>query len=538
MKGLPSLKVVVLISVVAWAYLARTSVPWWVGHPGAFLAGLAVAFVLGSITLSEAGGVGDLANGVGAWFGAIGSQEGNRGATITGVGLIAVTLWMGHASIWLAYRRSFALLAALPGLGVLLVVLTFLPPDYYWYFFMYLLAAAPGIAYRYHGRWSVKGQRVAGTFGALVVGLLLMSVTVAAAWRAPAPEGTVMPLVSKLEKPWYSFRDRWSNLFYGVPDRKEWGFFSPPDDLQFRTPVELGEDLLFVVESPQPYRWRMRIYETYTNSGWVSDEAPVEMALAQAPLREYVSGLKARNETEIDVRVYAKANTLVSAGEPLGASIPSDVDLSSWPGSSPGPPLAVLGQRILVPPREYSTVGSVSEAASDMLREAGRNYPDWVTDRYLQLPDDFPSTVKSLARELTWDQETPYDMAQIIRLYLHGLPYSLDVESPPPGQDWVEYFLFVQLEGFCQNYASAMITMLRSLGVPARLVVGYAPGVWDEGRGVWKVQARHYHAWPEVYFPGYGWVEFEPTPADVQPALESLGIRPQGRLPRSLSDDT
>ena len=125
-------------------------------------------------------------------------------------------------------------------------------------------------------------------------------------------------------------------------------------------------------------------------------------------------------------------------------------------------------------------------------------------------------------------------MAQLIRLYLQGLPYSLDVESPPPGQDWLEYFLFVQREGFCQNYASAMITMLRSLRVPARLVVGYAPGVWDEGRDVWTVRARHYHAWPEVYFPWYGWVEFEPTPADIQPALESLGIQPQGLLPSSL----
>ena len=197
-KGLPSLKAIVLISVVAWAYLARSSVHWWVGHSAAFLAGLVAAFIIGSVTLSEASGIGDLASGIGAWFGAIGSQEGNRGATLTGVGLIAITLWMGHASVWLAYRRPFALLAALPGLGVLLVVLTFLPTNYYWYFFAYLLAAAPGIAYRHKGRWSVAGQRVS-ILGALVVGLLLMSVTLAAAWRAPAPEGTVMPLVSKLD---------------------------------------------------------------------------------------------------------------------------------------------------------------------------------------------------------------------------------------------------------------------------------------------------------------------------------------------------
>ena len=474
-NGLPSLKAVVLVSMVMWAFLARSAVPGWIGHSLAFLGGLVVAFVLGGLTLSEAHGLGDLASRLGSWFGAIGSQEGDRGALVTGVGLIAVTLWMGHATVWLAYHRSFALLGALPGLAVLLVVLTFLPTDYYWYFFMYLLAAAPGIAYRHKGRWREQRQRVS-LLGAFAGGLVLMAATLVPVWRAPSPEGIVFPLESKFEKPWYSFREHWSNLFYGVPDRKDWTFFSPPRDLPFTGPIQPGDDLLFVVESEEPYRWRMRVYDTYTGSSWVSDETPVEVSSTEAPLQEFVEELNARKELEIRVRTYSKANTLVSVGEPVSASIPSDAELSpqptfkpyysegsqvsylppevkdywnnqnllEWfrPGredpllpsrqsepvvrarnmpwspppstalnelgfrqvhtsesstgnpvqlpaqsptpyimlertkSNPGPPLALLGQRVLVPPRQYRTVGSISVATPPMLREAGQDYPE------------------------------------------------------------------------------------------------------------------------------------------------------------------
>ena len=637
-RGLPSLKVLVLVSLVMWAFLARSRVPWWVGHPVAILVGLVIAFVLSAFTLTDTNGLGDLGNRLGTWFGAIGTTEGNRGAAMTGMLLIGLTLWMGYATVWLAYRRSYSLLAALPGLGVLLVVLTFLPTDFYWYFFMYLLAAAPGIAYRHDGRWSMRGQRVP-MLGTLVAGLLLMAVTLAPVSQAPAPEGTVLPLVSKLEKPWYAFTDRWSNLFHGVPNRKDWGFFSPPIDLPFKGPVDPQDDILFVVESEKPYRWRMRVYDTYVGSGngagWGAELAPVKATMEDAPFQEHMEEFKDRDNMKIDVRLYSKSNTLVFVGEPLKTGIPSKAELSAEPAfrlylDSPqvsylppevseyrdrlvawldatgddtpledkqiplqlipkgrqsaepssnqlrdsgfsiarvtkyaadesgtrqgqpdtpylaaeriektsGPRMALLSTRILVPPRQYSTVGSISTAEPNMLRDAGQDYPNWVTDRYIQLPNDFPETVRSLARELTKDQDNPYDMAEAIRRSLINLPYSLDFVAPPEGRDWVEHFLLVNRRGYCQNYASAMITMLRSLGIPSRLVTGFAPGEWNEQRKVWEVTFEEYHAWPEVYFPGYGWVEFEPTPADVQPALEALGIQPQAQQQGfSIGDD-
>ena len=620
-RGLPSLKILVAVSLPVWAYLARSSLPGRIGHPVAVLGGLLVAFIIAAVTLSGGVGFGDLASNLFSWFGAIGSKEGDRGASMVGVGLIAFNLWMGHVSVWLAYRRSQSVLASLPGLAVMMVVLTFLNSDFYWYFFAYLLAAAPGIAYRYGGLWST-GWRRAPVFGSVVAGVALMVLPVALVSSTPTPEGTVIPLASQFEEQWYSFREQWSNLFYGVPNRKQWPVFSPPQDLPMVGPFPPEGEDLFLVESEDPYRWRLRVYETYTGNGWVGHEDAFSKAEPIEVSEEFSETLKERETVSIGVRIFAKSNSLVSAGEPINASIPAKVEVSPEPvfrlylgdsqssylpseiqenraglvsfanfakvvlsqsgtsgesGSTerltqvpivnptslgfnlaipalrssasdseqqvksqdesyvlmeridagPRQPIALLGDRTLVPPRQYTSVGSVSTATIPMLRAANEDYPQWVTDRYLQLPNDFPDTVKDLARELTAGDDNAHDMAESIRRFLLTLPYSLEISAPPAGQDWVEFFLYEQRRGYCQNYATAMITMLRSLDVPARLVIGFAPS-WDDDRGAWLVQGQQYHAWPEVYFPEYGWVEFEPTPARVQPGLLFLNQPPGG----------
>ena len=99
-----------------------------------------------------------------------------------------------------------------------------------------------------------------------------MGIALVPAWRAPAPEGILIPLAAAFEEPWDSVRDRWSDLFYGVPDRKSWPSFTPPDDLPFSGPVTESSKVLFEVDSPKPYRWRMQVYETYTSTGWFSEQ--------------------------------------------------------------------------------------------------------------------------------------------------------------------------------------------------------------------------------------------------------------------------
>jgi hypothetical protein len=137
-----------------------------------------------------------------------------------------------------------------------------------------------------------------------------------------------------------------------------------------------------------------------------------------------------------------------------------------------------------------------------------------VAAAYLQVPDELPGRVRDLAREIVRGADNAYDRAVRLQDYLRAnYRYTLDAPPPPAGRDAVDYFLFEAPGGFCSYYASAMAVMLRTQGVAARVVTGYATGEWDAGRGAYRVPAAAAHAWVEVYFPGYGWVEFEPTAA-------------------------
>ncbi len=182
--------------------------------------------------------------------------------------------------------------------------------------------------------------------------------------------------------------------------------------------------------------------------------------------------------------------------------------------------IAFSSPRSLSPNRSYAITTQVSTTTPAELSEAGENYPQWVTDRYLQLPADFPERIRQLAENITKDAKTPYAKAMAIRNFLSFLSYSLVIDAPPPRADGVEYFLFTQKTGYCTYFASAAVVMLRSVGVPTRVSVGYLPGQWDTERQISIIRDLDFHAWPEIYFPGYGWIEVEVTPGRGPDELE------------------
>ena len=629
-SGLPPLPIIAALSLFAAVFLLRVGLPGMLSHTLAFAIGVLAAFLLGAWTIGGLAGPQELTRELGAWFQAIGSADGGQGEASMGVALTAVTIWVSYVTIWLARRHSRAFPALLPSLLMLMLALAFLPGEYYWYLPAFLIASAPILVLKRDRLWAPEGARIPNPLdaasgdarsvpaaGALVPASIL-TLAVLAGWFLPAPDQPVITLPEFVEDSLYSLEENWSVLFQGVPDRKGGLSFSPPRHLPIGEPVGLGDDVLFEVEAPDAYRWRMRVYDTYFRGGWLYTQPPAIVPTA-AGLLPPAEPLLAREEVEIGVKIHSRSNVLLTVGEPVSASITTSTEISSppvfqidlagddvsyvppelrpfddslqrWtesgqtdpdvqisdpPGwdvyfsddlpaglldhlttgdvqatpiaeegiraplqsapaeaphlllrrSDAGAPsqVALLGIRTLTPPRRYTTVGSISVATPQMLRSAGTQYPASVADRYLQLPQDFPDTVKELAARLTAGSDNPYDKAEAIREHLVRLPYTLDVSLPPPGEDWVEHFLFVERRGFCHNFASAMVTMLRSLGVPARLVTGMAPGIpIDEGTA-FEVQTRNYHAWPEVYFPRYGWVEFEPTPSGVQDSLAQLG---------------
>ncbi len=174
--------------------------------------------------------------------------------------------------------------------------------------------------------------------------------------------------------------------------------------------------------------------------------------------------------------------------------------------------------------QQYSVRASISTATGQELRRAGSNYPQNITDRYLQLPPNFPPRIRQLAQDLTRGLTNNYDKAKAIEAYLQQFPYDTNIPQPPPGRDGVEWFLFDLRRGYCDYFASAMAVMLRSIGIPARVAVGYMSGTYNPDIGAYEVRESDAHSWPQVYFPEYGWVDFEPSPragAGV-PRVESL----------------
>jgi transglutaminase-like putative cysteine protease len=150
-----------------------------------------------------------------------------------------------------------------------------------------------------------------------------------------------------------------------------------------------------------------------------------------------------------------------------------------------------------------------------------------VRERYLQLPDDLPGRVARKAIEVAGSEDTPYDQAVAVERYLRTFPSDFDVPAPPAGRDAIDYFLFETQRGYFDYHASAMAVLLRALGVPVRVATGYVvdPLQRDGLTDSFQLTQKQAFAWPEVYFPGIGWVEFSPTPS--QPLIQRPGLAPE-----------
>jgi transglutaminase-like putative cysteine protease len=162
---------------------------------------------------------------------------------------------------------------------------------------------------------------------------------------------------------------------------------------------------------------------------------------------------------------------------------------------------------------QYKVRALIADPNVEDLRAAGTQYPRWVSEKYLEVPNEINPQLKELALQITQPYETVYDKTQAITSYLRNeITYTSKIaDTLPRDKDPVLWVLFDYKKGFCMYYASAEVLMLRSIGIPARMAVGFAEGTFSEINWRYTVVYKDSHAWPEVYFPGIGWVEFEPT---------------------------
>ncbi|PSQ42223.1 transglutaminase [Halobacteriales archaeon SW_7_68_16] len=291
----------------------------------------------------------------------------------------------------------------------------------------------------------------------------------------------------------------------GEGDTIETALTSSSDRVPIQGDVRLSPGVRFVVESDRSAYWRTGIYDRYTGQGWIrtGQSRPYDGRLARPPGSRTI--VDQRIDPRSQLRLLPAAATPVSLDDTVaGRTVVTGVG-----GIRPTTAIGLT--------EEYTVRSAVSTASVARLRGAGEEYPRAIVDRYTQLPA-VSDRLRERTAAVTADADGPYETARAIERSLERTKaYSLSVDRPDG--EIADAFLFEMEAGYCTYFATTMVTMLRSAGVPARFVTGYTPGqpVDDD---TYVVRGLDSHAWVEVYVSGDGWVRFDPTPASARRTAE------------------
>jgi transglutaminase-like putative cysteine protease len=376
--------------------------------------------------------------------------------------------------------------------------------------------------------------------------LLASVVLIIFSWAVPALAETLPPAQQAwqyIRRPWVEFQDKVSNAFSSL--QSSVGVVSDyyGQSLSLGRGSALTNTPILSIDAPPKnsagirFYWRAYTYNQYEDGQWRSTQDDTTNLTSNTPKLEPPSQEK-RWVGSFTITPFYSIATLYAPDQPLWVSVPAKASISRDNEGNSVDLIAIQAQPSVSAGKSYKVDSSISAATEADLRAAGKDYPQWVEDSYLQLPNNISVRTRQLAAELSSGLDNPYDIANAITNYLRSYQYSEVIESPPSGQELIDWWLFDYRRGFCQYYATAEIVLLRSLGIPARMAVGYAQGEFRSSTnvqaapgqnvpssdiispGTYTVRQKDAHAWPEVYFPKYGWMEFEPTAS--QSALARL----------------
>ena len=413
------------------------------------------------------------------------------------------------------------------------------------YLFFGLVLIARMVFLHHQNRWQESRTAMPPHLGLDFIRFTFLAtfVIVVFAWAAPTL-ANAMPSAQKAWQPvqyaWRRAMDRFDNAFASLRSsvsiyREVYG-----NSAFLGRGTKLTDTQVFSVRTPASIPpsvrlyWRARVYEKYENGQWQSTQNSV------FPFDPTRSNLPTPKETgrwlgAFNFIAATRMTTLLTPSQPLWVNRPGQVEYIENPDGS----IDISTFRAfpsLDPGQMYKVQSTLSYTTIAQLEAAGADYPKWILERYLQLPDTVTPRTRQLAKRITTGLETPYDKVDAVTNYLRAnITYVEMIEEDPPiDQDLIDWFLFDMKKGFCNYYSTAEVVLLRSLGIPSRWAVGYAQGDLISDPAAEKeteeltyvVRQRDAHAWPEVYFPSVGWVEFEPTSA--QPDIIRLQSNDNG----------
>jgi transglutaminase-like putative cysteine protease len=313
-----------------------------------------------------------------------------------------------------------------------------------------------------------------------------------------------------------TIRDRFQDATAPLRGENEQQIYGFGKTLALGLSTSQDQEIIFRVNSTKTlplgthFYWRTWIYDYYDENLWRS-QATAFKTIRPNEVIELANDLSDKELASLRVFVYEPLGVFISVGIPHSINSRGELYYSLLEREQ-------MDIHSLVPSAtlengdEFLIESWIAVPTQEELINAGRNYPDWVREKYLQLPGNLPARIRNLARDITKDYETAFEKTTAITNYLRdNITYRDSIIFPPVDKDLIEWFLFEYKQGFCNYYATAEVLLLRSIGIPARLANGYAEGeVLPDGRS-FLVRSINAHAWPEVYFPGFGWIQFEPT---------------------------
>jgi len=452
--------------------------------------------------------------------------------------LVAILFWfLAYNANWHIFRLDRVWRVILPPGLILLVNLIFFTGgerlDVYLFGFL-LMALVLVVRSNLDQRvwdWTLRGVRVSTMVSRqfAAIGVFLSLVALAFAWGVPS--GDMQDRLNAFQRflasdPVQQMAEVWNRLFAPIEgEGSATTDYYGADLLILGGAIRLGDDVVFTVDAPsrnQRYYWRSRVYERYINGQWspsadlrITDRsAPVEVAMN----REVIGGGRQALRQRFTVGA-SSTRIYYAAPQPLRIDGAGRIDLiyTDKPTNTSMNVSVIRPLKLLRRGDSYTVTSLISMATANDLRRTSADYPEWVSGPNLYVGVRNPR-VMNLALQIVNEAGAshPYDRAKAIEGWLRqNIAYNESISGPPLGIDTVEWVLFEAREGYCTYYATAMIVMLRHLGIPARMAAGFSQGTYDADLQQFIVREREAHTWVEVYFPGYGWIEFEPTSAEA-----------------------
>jgi transglutaminase-like putative cysteine protease len=475
--------------------------------------------------------------------------------------LAVISFFLGYLSSWLTYRTRRPWLAAVANGVVLLINLNYSGPENI-IFLIFFLVGTLLLLMRFTLAESIRSWRRLGLrfspdlgwdfmqAGAIfTIGVLLLS------WLLPTGNTSVaaQTLWETINRPWIAIQNRFDQLM-NIPGGNggiQANFFG--DHLTLTGTVNLPKIVVLDYTTQEAGQYLVGFtYDHFDGHTWTSSSvqpqtvpAGVDLSIASF----YTHTI--RQDVHLVNPPLATQPYLFGASEPVAASVPMVVDANaagnvSWAATRP-----------LQANMRYTMWSAVSSADPQMLRavplpanapkfpnspadiSSSETYDPALLALYLQLPADLSPNVAATARRWTQGATNMYDMAVALETHLRTeFTYSTQNPQPPANEDAVDWFL-QQRRGFCTFFATTMAIMARTLGMPARVANGFTDGVYDPAHHDWVVHGTDAHTWTQIYFAGYGWINFEPSatfptftrPAPGQYAAGSAGGGPTNKIP-------